>query len=142
LWSKGHAAILEVEGQEYVDYETWRPDGEIWLPNPRIPTNLEWKVTRIGNLEVIPGSIVTVTFHPNGKLGGKASINDYTAFWLSSSYRIIITGGISSRMAGSPDLMEQEERFLKLLSAVHRFEFRREGLALIGKNDEEILLQR
>jgi heat shock protein HslJ len=45
-------------------------------------------------------------------------------------------------MGGPQDLMDLEDRFLKFLPKVERFDFRKEGLALIDKNGEEILLRR
>jgi heat shock protein HslJ len=142
LWSKGEKAFLVIGGQDYLDYDFWRPDGEIWLPDPSLPTELEWKVASIAGAEVIPDSVVTLTFHPDGKLSGKASINDYTSSWITSGYKIAVTNGISTKMAGSQDLMDQEDRFLKFLAGVERFEFRTEGLALLNKDDEEMLLKR
>jgi heat shock protein HslJ len=142
LWSKGRKALLAVGGQEYSDYDIWRPNGQIWLPDQNLPTGLEWKVTDIDGQEIIPGSTVTITFHPDGKLSGKASVNNYTSLWITSGYRMIITGGVSTRMAGAQNLMDQEKRFFELLSEINRFDFRREGLVLTGKNDKEILLKR
>jgi heat shock protein HslJ len=142
LWSKGEAAMLTIAGEEYQGYDVWTSDGVIWLPGQNIPTGVEWKVTSIAGLEVIPGSSVTITFHPHGKLSGKASVNNYTSSWITSGYRLKITGGVSTQKAGPQNLMDQEERFLKFLSQVDRFEFRREGLALVDKDDEEILLRR
>jgi putative lipoprotein len=142
LWSKGNEALLVVGGQDYSDYDIWRPDGEIWLPNQGLPTGLEWKAASIAGLKVIPNSTVTVTFHNDGKLSGKASINNYTSSWIASGYKILISDGASTQMAGPRDLMEQEDRFLKFLSETNRFDFRKEGLVLIDKNDQELLLQR
>jgi heat shock protein HslJ len=142
LWGKGNAAFLVVGGQDYLGYDTWRPDGEIWLPDQNFPTEVEWTVASIAGLEVIPDSTVTITFHSDGKLGGRASINNYTSSWIASGYRLIIVDGASTQMAGPPDLMDQEARFLKFLPEIDRFDFRKEGLALINKDDEEILLRR
>ncbi|MDR1378973.1 MAG: META domain-containing protein [Synergistaceae bacterium] len=142
LWNKGKEVFLEIGGKEYLGYDIWRPDREIWLSDPSFPTELEWKVASIADLEVIPGSTVTLTFHSDGKLSGKASINNFTSLWIASGYKILITNGISTKMAGSKELMDQEERFLTFLSGIDRFEFRKEGVALINKDDEEILLKR
>jgi heat shock protein HslJ len=141
LWSKGSAASLVVGGREYSDYDVWRPDGEIWLPDQGLPIELEWKAASIAGSEVIPGSDVTLTFHKDGKLSGKASINNYTSSWLASGYKILIAEGASTQMAGPRDLMEQESRFFEFLSETTRFDFRKEGLVLIDKNGQELLLK-
>jgi membrane-bound inhibitor of C-type lysozyme len=31
IWSKGKSAMLTVQGVDYEEYDTWMPDGEIWL---------------------------------------------------------------------------------------------------------------
>ncbi|MDR1482413.1 MAG: MliC family protein [Synergistaceae bacterium] len=32
IWSKGTSAMLMIRGVDYDGYDTWMPDGEIWLP--------------------------------------------------------------------------------------------------------------
>jgi heat shock protein HslJ/membrane-bound inhibitor of C-type lysozyme len=140
LWSKGNEASLTVEGRDYLDYDVWRPDGEIWLPDQGLPIGLDWRVVSIAGTDVIPGSDVTITFRAGGKLDGKASINNYMLSWLSVGCKLLIADGMLTKMAGPANLMDQEERFLRFLTETTRFDFRREGLVLINRNGEESLL--
>ncbi|MDR1977305.1 MAG: MliC family protein [Synergistaceae bacterium] len=146
LWSKGDAATLIVEGNEYDGYDVWQPDGVIWLADQGLPTEIEWEVASIAGSEVIEGSTVTLTFHADGSLSGLASVNNYRASWMASGSRIIITANVSTMMGikpGGPSaLMEQERAFLGILPEVVRFQFRKDGLTLVSGSGEEIILVR
>jgi membrane-bound inhibitor of C-type lysozyme len=39
FWSKGDSAFLTIKGKDYPGYETWAPDGVIWLPPLPQPLN-------------------------------------------------------------------------------------------------------
>jgi heat shock protein HslJ/membrane-bound inhibitor of C-type lysozyme len=142
FWSKGSGAMLRLEGKDYDGYDYWLPFGEIWLADQGIPTGVEWKAVSIDGTDVIAGSAVTVTFHADGKMSGNASVNNYTAPWLAYGSRIIVSNGIATRKAGAPDLMEQEDRFLKFLPEISRFELRKDGLALVNRDGGKIVLTR
>jgi heat shock protein HslJ len=141
FWSKGESATLVVKGKEYSGYDTWQLDGGIWLADQEFPTEIEWKVTNIADSTVLPNSTVTVTFHADGSLSGLASVNNYRASWMTSGNKIIITKGAATKKAGLPDLMNQETAFLKLLSEINSFQFRKDGLALGSKNGAKIILK-
>jgi heat shock protein HslJ len=140
FWSKGDAATLFIEGVEYAGYDTWLPDGGIWLTDQGLPTELEWKVSSIAGSEVIPGSTVTLTFHADGSLSGKA-VNTYRASWIASGSKLLILRGVSTKMMGEPQLMEQETALLDFLPKVVRFKIRKNGLTLVTRDGAEMVLE-
>jgi putative lipoprotein len=142
FWSKGSGATLYLDGKLYKGYDYWLPAGEIWIADQGVPTGIEWKAVSIDGADVTAGSDVTVTFNADGKVSGNASVNNYTAPWLAYGDKIIIAGGVSTRKAGTPDMMEQEDRFLKFLPGVVRFVLHRGGLRLINKDGGEMALTR
>jgi heat shock protein HslJ len=75
-------------------------------------------------------------------VSGNASVNNYTAPWLAYGGRIIISDGIATKKAGAPDMMEQEDKFLKFLPGVVRFVLHKGGLMLINRDGGKIVLTR
>jgi heat shock protein HslJ len=142
FWSKGGEATLCLDGKFYKGYDYWLPSGEIWLADQEMPTGIEWKAVSIDGTDVITGSGVTVTFNADGKVSGNASVNNYSAPWLAYGGKIIIADGIATKKAGPPEMMEQEERFLKFLPGIVRFVLHRGGLRLINRDGGEIVLTR
>jgi heat shock protein HslJ/membrane-bound inhibitor of C-type lysozyme len=142
FWSKGNSVTLCLNGKDYKGYDYWLPFGEIWIADQSIPTGIEWKAVSIDREDVIAGSNVTVTFHADGKVSGIASVNNYTAPWMAYGNKIIISDGISTKKAGLPDMMDQEDRFLEFLRGVDRFIVQKDCLRLINKNGGEIVLTR
>jgi heat shock protein HslJ len=116
--------------------------GEIWISNLKIPTGVEWKVTAIGDEKILDGSSVTMRFHPDGRVTGTASVNDYTAAWMASDGKLLITDGAATRKAGPQPLMEQERKFLGMLSKINGFAVRAGGLNLIARDGLEIALSK
>jgi putative lipoprotein len=142
FWSKGSGATLYLDGKLYKGYDYWLPAGEIWIADQGVPIGIEWKAVSIDGADVIAGSNVTVTFNADGKVSGNASVNNYVAPWLASGGRIVIANGVSTKKAGTPDLMEQEDRFLKFLPGVVRFVLHKGGLRLVHRDGGEIILTR
>ncbi|MDR1508939.1 MAG: MliC family protein [Synergistaceae bacterium] len=142
FWSKGASAMLRIDGKDYEGYDYWLPFDEIWFAGQDIPADIEWKAVSIDGTDVIAGSDITVTFHADGKMSGIASVNNYTAPWFAYGNRIIISNGVTTRKAGLPDMMEQEDKFLEFLPGVVRFVILKDGLRLINKNGGEIVLTR
>jgi putative lipoprotein len=142
FWSKGPSAMLIVQGSEYEEYNEWLPSGEIWLAGRSLPTGVEWKVAELAGSPVIDGSTVTVTFHDDGALGGIASVNSYSSTWIISGNRIMIGRCLSTKMAGASNLMEQEDKFLRLLHEVTRFRISPDGFVLTTEQGDDIVLKR
>ncbi|MDR2178934.1 MAG: META domain-containing protein [Synergistaceae bacterium] len=141
FWSKGESVTLVVAGEEYSGYDTWRADGGIWLADQEFPTEIQWKVVSIDDSPLLPNSAVTITFHADGSVSGKASVNTYNASWMATGNKLVITRGVATKMAGSPELMDQENAFLKLLSEINSFQFLKDGLTLGSESGAKILLK-
>jgi heat shock protein HslJ len=142
FWSKGDNATIIIDGKHYSGYDMWLPYGGIWIPGEGVPVDVGWRVESIGGIDVIEGSNVTLTFGADGRLHGFASVNNYTAPWMTIGNRLMVSTAAVTRMMGSEELMRQEEIFLKALADVTYFKPLREGLALLTKSKGEIVLAR
>jgi heat shock protein HslJ len=86
----------------------------------------EWRLTRMveNGVEVplVAKSAVTLVFLGLDRVGGAASVNRYSGgFDLGADGWITWKGGFATtRMAGPPELMTQESRYLHLLSKTTR----------------------
>jgi heat shock protein HslJ len=107
-----------------------------------MPIGVEWKVAAIGDEEILNGSSVTAQFHPDGRMTGMASVNNYTAAWIASDGRLLITDEAATRKAGPQPLMEQEGKFLGMLPKINSFVVREDGLSLITRDGVEIVLSK
>jgi heat shock protein HslJ len=105
------------------------------------PTDAELRVTSIAGTDALEGSDITATFASGGKLYGVASVNNYRSAWMALGNRIVILDCVSTMKMGLPPLMEQETKFLKLLPSVVKFESVDDGLTLITKDGEAIVLK-
>ena len=86
-----------------------------------------WLVEDIGGRGVIDRSRVTVQFLPEGRVIGTGSCNRYTGDWTLDGESIEVSQLASTRRACAPALMNQEDRFLKLLQEVRRFDIKPTG---------------
>jgi heat shock protein HslJ len=86
-----------------------------------------WQVTGYNNgkravVSVLAGSTLTIAFAANGKVGGSAGCNRYTATYSSSGQSITLGKAAATRMmcARPAGVMEQEAAFLQALEMVAR----------------------
>lgn len=142
LWSSGISAALTIRGKRYPGYDLRLPDGGIWIPGEGIPADVEWRVRSINGVDVIAGSEVTLCFGTDGRLRGNASVNNYTAPWMSVGNRLFISTAAATRMMGSEELTRQEDSYLAALAGAVRFMPLRDGLALLAEDGGEIVLER
>jgi putative lipoprotein len=143
LWCKSDGAKLVIAGKDYAGYDVLTPVvGEIWISDLKIPTGVEWKATAMGGEKILDGSTVTMQFHPDGRITGMASVNNYTAAWIASGGKLLITEGAATRKAGPQPLMEQEEKFLGMLSKINGFAVKEDGLILVARDGSEIALSK
>jgi len=142
FWSKGHHATLTIGGEIYSGYDLWLPFGGIWVPGEGVPTDVMWRVKSINGVDVIEGSSVTLSFGADGRIHGVASVNNYTAPWISEGNRLLISTAAVTGMMGREELMRQEDLFLKALACVTHFKPLREGLVLLTSESGEIVLSR
>lgn len=95
-------------------------------------SGVEWVLQswRIDGVEkpLVPGSMITVSFDPTGKVAGNASVNRFFGeFRFDQDGRMVWSGSSfgSTKMAGPPELMRQEQAFLQTLRRMT--DFRAEG---------------
>ncbi len=106
--------------------------GSILGPHPLTSTEVrvyrddEWRLTRMvengGEVPLVAKSTVTLIFQGLDRVGGLASINRYFGgYTLGPEGKITWQGTFGmTRMAGLPELMAQETRFLQLLGKTTR----------------------
>jgi len=96
----------------------------------------EWVVEDIAGAGIVDGSRATLNFGVDGQLAGSGSCNRY-----SGSYTLTGEGlSVSSKtamtmMACVPELMQQESRFMQLLSQVRRFRLSADGALILNADD-------
>lgn len=75
----------------------------------------DWRVDRIDGNAPVAGSKVMMRFDAKGRVSGAASCNRFGAAFSVEGAQLRIGPAMSTRMACRPDLMAQEQRFLRLL---------------------------
>ena len=75
---------------------------------------------------------MTIEFLDDDRVAGRGSCNRFMGGWNLTGEGLSFSQLASTRMACAPALMNQEQRFLELMSEVHHFR--------IGQNGELILL--
>lgn len=75
----------------------------------------DWRVDLIDGKAPIAGSKVTMRFEPKGRVSGIASCNRYGAAYTVEGDNISFGPAMTTRMACPPDIMAQEQRFLRVL---------------------------
>ena len=88
-------------------------------------TGTAWQVTAFNNghqavVSVLPGTRLTIEFSADGKLGGSAGCNSYTATYVSSRQDLILGNAAATRKtcAKPKGVMLQESLFFKALAMV------------------------
>ncbi|MDL2298537.1 META domain-containing protein [Synergistaceae bacterium OttesenSCG-928-D05] len=141
FWSHDEQATLSIKGVPYPGGMLTRDDEPNFSPAATL-MDVEWYVESVAGKNILPNSMVTMFFKSDGRLYGKASINTYNSSWVDSGNKLMIGESATTMMAGSPDLMEQEQRFLKSLSDVNAFEVKDGKLHLSMKGGGEIIAKR
>ncbi len=141
FWSKGDTATLFIRGKEHVGYDA-SPGTDAPSDDADIPLGVEWTVRSIAGEPLVPGSVVTVRFDHNGRLGGRASVNTYRSGWIAIGDRLLIHLTASTRMAAPQNLMDQEEKFIAMLEDVRTYKIRSDTLILTTKHGTKIVATR
>lgn len=110
-------------------------NGDTWAGCGGDPERLlrgaEWVVEDIGGRGIIDSSRVTIRFLGDNRVVGQSSCNRYFGPWNLTGEGLEMGQMAGTLMACAPALMQQEGRFLEMLSEVQRFR--------IGQNGELIL---
>jgi heat shock protein HslJ/uncharacterized lipoprotein YbaY len=95
----------------------------------------EWVVEDMAGAGIVDGSHATLNFGADGELAGSGSCNRYSgSYALTGEVLSVSSKTAMTMMACVPALMEQESRFMQLLSQVRRFRLDANG-ALILESD-------
>ena len=106
---------------------------------------IEWhlKIMKIDNesIPLIEDTKNTFSCDENGKVAGVASLNRYFGnFSLKEGGEIIWSKAFGmTRMAGPPELMEQEAKFMQALPQTSRIYLKKEMLVLISTDNSTVL---
>jgi heat shock protein HslJ len=95
--------------------------------------NSHWALQSIDGHPVVPHSEASVSFLPEGRLAGSASCNRYFGQFTQRESQLQVVMGGSTKMwchSEHGDVMAQENRFLKALSAAQRVSWEGEQLLI------------
>jgi heat shock protein HslJ len=84
-------------------------------------------------------SVITAEFTKDGKLAGSAGCNAYTAGYFVNVSKISISQPASTKKACEPDLMQQENQYLTLLSNASSFETTGDKLTIFDAAGTKLL---
>lgn len=98
-------------------------------------TGTEWVVEDINGGGIIDRSRVTLTFGEDGRVGGRASCNSYSAGWTENNGRLTVGHAVSTEMACAEALMNQEQKFLSILPDLKFYATTPEGALILQTVD-------
>jgi len=154
FWNKGDHTMITVKGRALPECGriTAAPAAEdtastvpSYLPTAgtRVLAGAEWVVQDIAGKKLIAKSRVTLNFSEDGRLGGKASCNSYSAEYTLSGDTISISPPVATMMmCTGAGIMEQEKSFLDLLQKATRFEIASNGALVLHASDGRKLTAR
>ncbi len=105
----------------------------------RLLQGKEWVVDGIDDTSVVDGSRPTIEFLPENRVVGHASCNEFSGGWKLTGEGLGFTRLVSTKKACAPALMDQEARFLSLLSDATRFDIGRQGELLLTSSDGRVI---
>lgn len=99
--------------------------------------NVSWVVEDLDNAAIVDNADVTLEFDAAARqLAGRAGCNRYHAAFDLSGEGLHIGPVAATRMACTPAVMQQEQRFFSLLSRISRFDIAPSGALLLYSNDQ------
>lgn len=101
-------------------------------------TATSWTVTELAGAPVLEVGAPTVTFDAEGRITGSGGVNRFHASFEHSETSVSFGPVAATKMAGSPDLMEQEHRFFAVLEAASTLARAGDSLTLSGTSDDGI----
>ncbi len=124
---------MKLEGREY---KGCGGDPKSLLIGP------EWVVEDIDGEGVVDRSHATLEFRDDGRVGGNASCNSYSAQYTLTGDGLGIGQTATTRKACAPALMDQERKFLDILSKVNRHEIDKTGALILHTPGDRTILAR
>lgn len=96
----------------------------------------EWGVEDIAGAGIVDGSHATLNFGADGELAGSGSCNRYSGSYTLTGENLSVSPQTAmTMMACVPALMQQENRFMQLLSQVRRFSLGAGGALILDAGD-------
>ncbi|MBN7770296.1 META domain-containing protein [Marinobacter daepoensis] len=95
----------------------------------------QWLVEEIAGEPLVAESQVTIGFTDEGRVFGSSSCNRYNGGWHVQGEELTFSQMATTRMACPGTLMQQEDRFLKLLGDVHRYQVTSDGQLVLETDD-------
>ena len=141
----GIPVMLACAGTQSGETETKTDAMQITPRQLKDIAGIEWqlKIMKIDNesIPLIEDTKNTFSCDENGKVAGVASINRYFGnFSLKEDGEIIWSKAFGmTRMAGPPELMEQEAKFMQALPQTSRVYLKKEMLVLISTDNSTVL---
>ena len=86
-----------------------------------------------------PLALMTISFAENGTVFGSGGINQFTGTWTLDGTTLKITDIVSTKAAGAPALMAQEDDYFALLPGVSGFTFKMGSLILTDDGGNAVL---
>lgn len=112
-------------------------------PNPSLsPSELvgEWSVEQIGDASVLEPGRAYLAFGDDGRLTGSTGVNRISGSWDLTAGGLSFSELVTTRRAGTPEAMEQEQRLLAALGRVGGAELGADGrLVLVAADGAELV---
>jgi len=100
-----------------------------------------WTLTAFGDGTAVAEQPSTLSFDAEGtRVGGKGGVNRYNGAVTISGQAISFGPAASTRMAGPPDLMAQEDTFFRALSDVAAYQIDGDQLTLADADGNALLI--
>ena len=141
----GISVLLACAGTPSGETETKTEATQIAPQRIKDIAGIEWhlKIMKIDNetIPLIEDTKNTFSCDENGKVAGVASLNRYFGnFSLKEDGEIIWSKAFGmTRMAGPPELMAQEAKFMQALPQTSRIYLKKEKLVLISTDNSTVL---
>lgn len=153
--TEAHIAIIDIQRKLCYDGMSGRPyparvtltlDGEVYEGCGGNPLDLladhEWVIDDINNEGIIDNSRITITFDREGRAFGVSSCNSYSAAYELTGENLTFKAPMGTLKACAPALMNQEQKYLKLLSTVTRYNIDGYGALILTTKDGKTITAR
>lgn len=121
------------------DWKSVFPSGHADGEHPLSGT--KWLVEDINGRGVIGNAQTTIEFADDGLVSGSTAVNRYSGKAILDGNKIHFGPLAMTRRAGPPALMDQEQRFVKILEMVATFDFKAPGIIVFQDADEKVLMR-
>jgi len=152
---QGRIAIIDIRrklcydnmsGRPYPNHTSLTLDGEVFEGCGGEPEELlvnhEWVVEDIAKQGIIDNSRITMNFTEDGRIHGISSCNNYSAAYELTGENLTFKAPMGTLKACAPALMNQEQKFLDLLSKITRYDIDAYGALVLTTKDGKTITAR